>query len=80
MSDLTAMKQCRNQPVDKEALFDIRNVDVNQNQPIRDKILEFIRQIGNPYLFKCGDKVVRIHFSNTKTTFEEKIKGYFDML
>lgn len=80
ISDLTAMKKRRYQPVDKKSLIDLRDVAVNQSLPVPEKTIEFIRQIGNPYLFRYGDKIVRISFVDSKTTFEDKIRGYFEML
>jgi hypothetical protein len=74
------MKQRCHEPIDRDALVDIREVDVNQSLPTEEKIVEFIKLIGNPYLYKYGDKVVRINFSPNETTFEERVKGYFQML
>ena len=37
-----------------EALADIRDVHVNKALPREQRISEFVRQIKNPYLFKCG--------------------------
>lgn len=35
--------------VDHNTLVDIRDVKVNTALPKRERILDFIRQIGNPY-------------------------------
>ena len=37
--------------VDPAALVDIRDVKVNTALPKRERILDFIRQIGNPYCY-----------------------------
>ena len=80
LADLTAMKERCQEPIDKSSLIDIRDIDVNQNLPEEEKIMEFIKLIGNPYLYKYGDKIIRINFSPTDVTFEDRVKGYFQML
>jgi len=74
------MKNSAYEPVDKDELVDIRDVKINQALPVTDKILQFIALTKNPYLYKYGDKVVRISFAETEVTFEERMKGYFEML
>jgi len=74
------MKKSTEGPIDKENLVDIRDVKINQDLPVTDRILEFIAMTKNPYLYKYGDKVVRISFAETDVTFEERMKGYFEML
>ena len=74
------MKNDAVQPINKESLVDIRNIKINQELPVTEKILEFITLTKNPYLYKYGDKVIRISFSETDVSFEERIKSYFEML
>lgn len=77
---LNKMKNCDTKPIDKEELVDLRDIKINQEQSVPEKIMEFITLIKNPYLYKYGDKVVRINFSETDVTFEDRMKGYFEML
>ena len=44
-------------------LADIRDVSVNKDLPREERIAEFVRQIRDPYHFKCGGFVVRASFS-----------------
>ena len=57
-------------------LVDIRDVVIDKQQSCEDRILSFVKQIKNPYLFKVGDIVVKINFDNTKSTFQEKFENY----
>jgi len=77
---LQAMKSSINEPIDRDCLVDIRDIKINQDLPIADRILQFIALTKNPYLYKYGDKVVRVSFAETEVTFEERMKGYFEML
>jgi len=80
LEQLQAMKNSIYEPIDKDDLVDIRDVKINQALPVEDRILQFIALTKNPYLYKYGDKVVRISFAETEVTFEERMKGYFEML
>ena len=57
------------------ALVDIRTVSVRKELPREERVAEFVRQIGNPYKFKCGDFVVKVGFAPTGVTLEERLSG-----
>jgi len=69
-----------NGTVNKENLVDIRDVEVSQDLSVTDRILEYISLTKNPYIQKYGDTVVRISFVETDVSFEDRMKGYFEML
>ena len=56
-------------------LADIRDVSVNKDLPREERIAEFVRQIRDPYHFKCGRFVVRASFSQEGATLEECLRG-----
>lgn len=58
-----------------EELVDIRSVSINRDLPKDERIADFVSQIKNPYLFKCGKYTVRASFSENGQTLEECIKG-----
>jgi hypothetical protein len=62
--------------IDRDTLTDIRNVRVNTALPKRERALDFIRQIGNPYCYKHGKFVVLVGFSDTDVSLEERLAGY----
>ena len=45
--------------MDTAPLVDIRDVSVDKNLTREERVAEFIRQIKNPYCFKCGRFTVR---------------------
>ena len=57
--------------VDADNLVDIRDVQVDANLTKAERILEFIRQIRNPYLFKCGEFVVSVKYADNGVSFED---------
>lgn len=62
--------------VDPAALVDIRDVKVNTALPKRERILDFIRQIGNPYCYRHGKYVVRVSFADTDVSLEDRLEAY----
>lgn len=65
------MKNIDLNTVDRDALVDIRDVKVNTALPKRERAIDFIRQIGNPYCYKHGKYVVKVGFSDTEVSLEE---------
>lgn len=74
--ELKAMQDVDVRTVDRDSLRDIREVKVNSDLPKGERILDFIRQIGNPYCYRHGDYVVKISFTDTDTTLEERMLSY----
>ena len=62
--------------IDRDALVDIRDVKVNTALPKRERALDFIRQIKNPYCYRHGKYVVKVAFSDTGVSLEERLAGY----
>lgn len=73
---ITSMKNTDLATIDRDALVDIRDVKVNTALPKRERALDFIRQIGNPYCYKHGKYVVKVGFSDTEVSLEERLAGY----
>ena len=62
--------------VDHNTLVDIRDVKVNTALPKRERILDFIRQIGNPYCYRHGKYVVRVSFADADISLEDRLEAY----
>ena len=60
---------------DSDTLVDIRTISVDKDLPKEDRIAAFVRQIKNPYRFRCGDFIVNAAFSNSGPTLEECLQG-----
>lgn len=69
-------QQVQQEPLDRqEDLVDIRDVRVDKSLPKKERITSFVRQIKNPYLFRCGDFVVQVCFANNGATLEDRLHG-----
>ena len=73
---IEAMQNVDIRTVDPKTLRDIRDVTVNADLPKRERILDFIRQIGNPYCYRHGKYIVKVSFTDTDVTLEERMLSY----
>lgn len=75
-ADIEKMQAVNPETVNRSALKDIRDVHVNTELPKKERILDFIRQIGNPYCYRHGDYVVKVSFVDTDVTLEDRMLSY----
>ena len=75
MEQIEAMQNVDIRTVDPTGLRDIREVKVNTDLPKRERILDFIRQIGNPYCYRHGKYVVKVSFTDTDVTLEDRMRS-----
>ena len=59
--------------MNRTELVDINDVTVSDKLPKKERIREYIRQIKNPYQFKCGDIAVKVSFANQGKALEESL-------
>jgi len=57
--------------VNTDNLVDIRDVDVDKTLPKQERVAEFVRQIKDPYHFRCGKFVVTARFTADGPTLED---------
>jgi len=55
-------------------LADIRDIKIDTALPLQERMKSYIKQIRNPYRYKCGDITVRVSFADTDATLEDRIK------
>lgn len=78
--DFSALKQVDVRTVNPDTLVDINDIKVNTKLPKEERILDFIRQIGNPYCYRCGKVVVKISFNDTNATLEDRMENLLRMM
>lgn len=60
MKEFFSMNQNRMESSQVSNLVDIRTITVDKSLPKEERIADFVRQIRNPYRFRCGDFVVNL--------------------
>lgn len=70
------LERCKNiciDEVDKNEIEDISKININKRKSSKDRILDFLNSVSNPYIFKVNGKLVKIEFSNNTRTAESCI-------
>ena len=75
-NELAQMKEVDIHTVDRESLVDIREIQIDEKLPREQRFEEFLRQIKNPYCYRCGKIVVKVSFSDTDATLEDRLEHY----
>jgi hypothetical protein len=79
MIDLERLRSVNPDEVNRSELVDIQDIVVKSQLPKEERIADFIQNIKNPYLCKCGNMVVQSVFEETDITLIERLIQYFRM-
>ena len=60
--EITSMKNVDIRNVDKDALVDLRSVQIDASKPVQERLQSFLQQIQNPYCFRIGDIAVKVNY------------------
>ena len=63
--------------INEQELVDITTVSVDKSLPKSERIAEYIRQIKNPYCFKCGKITVKAKFADNGVSLEDCLQRIF---
>ena len=68
------IKKCRNMSLDEISLEDvdeISSIKIDKRKSSNERILEFLKECKNPYIFKVNNNLVKISFSDTSKTADD---------
>lgn len=63
--------------VDPASLVDIRDVVINLDLPIEERLIDFVQQIKNPFCYKYKRALIKVEHDDTEASLEEKLGSYF---
>lgn len=63
-----------------EELTDIRKVRIDRKKTVEEKKQQYLKQVGNPYLVKVGDTMIKIRFANNGVSFEDAFERLLLMM
>lgn len=64
--ELEEMRAVDIRTVNPDRLVDIDAIRLRDDLPLEERIQDYIRQIGNPYCFRCHGIAVKISFAGKK--------------
>lgn len=73
---LEEMKAVDARTVNRDDLVDIRDVHIDRTMSKEERLKSFVAQVKNPYVFRCGDVVVKSVFAETDLTLEDCMEHY----
>jgi hypothetical protein len=77
LADLQRLSQQDFPNIDKEQLVDIRSIEIDPDLPIAERLLKFLEEVKNPYLFRVGKVPIRVMFSETGKPLDTMLKSHF---
>jgi hypothetical protein len=66
--------------IDINDVDELTNIKINKKKSSNERILDFLNEVKNPYVFKMNGKLVRISFSNTDRTADDCLTRVLEKL
>lgn len=66
--------------VDRDTLTDIRDIKIDTNLPVAEKLASFAGQTNNLYVHRVGDYVVKVKFQKEGPGIDDKMEEYLRRL
>ena len=73
---LEEMKQMDPASVDRSTLTDITEIEIDTSLSRDEMIKDYLAQIKNPYLFRCGNVIVKVAYADTQVTIEDALQQF----
>lgn len=64
----------------KERLVDLRDVHIDPSLPKAERICFFVQQVKDPYHYRAGDVEVRVSYTDTSTTLEDRFAQMLSLM
>ncbi len=78
MDCVTDLKNLDIRTIQPESLEYIENVTINSDLPAEERMKEFVKQIKNPYFFRCGKLIVQVEYNDTDKTINDCLREYIE--
>ena len=73
--EITSMKKVDIRNVDKDALVDLRSVQIDASKPVQERLQSLLQQIQNPYCFRIGDIAVKVNYKSDGPSFQQNFEN-----
>ncbi|MEE3393505.1 MAG: hypothetical protein VZR23_07485 [Lachnospiraceae bacterium] len=65
--------------VNPDDVTDITKLRIDRSKPVEERRRQYLKQVGNPYLVRVGDTIVRVSFAENGVSFEEAFENMLTM-
>ncbi len=74
--ELQKMEQMDFEDVNPDELTDISGIEIDRTKSVSDRVADYIKEVGNPFLVKVGDYIVKISYSDCTETLNDRMMQY----
>ena len=75
---MTEIKELDIRTVQPEALQRLEDITIDPALSAEERKQHFLKQIQNPYFFRCGKLIVQVEYRNTDKTISDCLKEYIE--
>lgn len=73
---LETMRKLTPEDVELSSLVDIGSIHIDTALSSKEKLESYLNQIQNPYLFRCGEVIVKLSYADTTITLEDRLEQF----
>ena len=74
--ELCKMEQADIKEAIPDHLADISKIKIDMKKSVSARVEEYVQKVGNPFLVRVGDYVVKIGYSDCEETLNDRMKQY----
>lgn len=74
--ELHGMEQADIRKAILDNLADISKIEIDMKKSVSARVEEYVQKVGNPFLVRVGDYVVKIGYSDCEETLNDRMKQY----
>lgn len=74
--ELQKMEQMDIRDAVPEELVDICGIEIDMKKSVPARVEDYVQKVGNPFLVRVGEYVVKIGYSDQAGTLNDRMKQY----
>ena len=74
--ELQRMREADIMLADRAQLTDICTLEIEKHRAVKDRIQSYLEQVGNPFLVKVGDYVLKLNYAEDGKDMEDRMLEY----
>lgn len=65
---------------DRDGFADIRDIRIDRDKPLEERLREYLQQAGELDRVRCGDYVIKFSYADTEKSMEERMLEYISKI
>ena len=74
--ELQRMEQIDIKDAVPDQLVDISGIEIDMKKSVSARVADYVQKVGNPFLVRVGEYVVKIGYSDCAETLNDRMKQY----